>query len=136
MEFLNKLLSNASILEAIFSLILLVVTTYLLPTVRRFLKIKNDDKSRQYLDAAVRNALHAAFISYKEGAISPSTILTNQEVQDSVIAFAKNYVTEKVPDALAHFGIDDHGLVDLVTSRLPWELSLYSEAFNKSQRGY
>lgn len=77
--------------------------------------IELDAQVRAYLDQALTNAVSYGKLKV-EGIVDANTAAV--DVHSEVVAQALDYITAQVPDALAHFGIDDDGLKRLIEARL------------------
>lgn len=85
---------------------------------RRLLKslgLRDEDRIRQYLDAAMWRGLQYA----QELAMRNGQDIADFKVRSEVVATAANYVARSVPDALRAFGVDHDGLLTRLTARLP-----------------
>lgn len=74
-----------------------------------------DDHTRAYLDAALRRAVTYAETRIDEAA---DASLSAVDLHNVTLAHAVNYVIDRVPDALAHFGITPSSLADMVEARM------------------
>jgi hypothetical protein len=79
-----------------------------------FLKLSNDAKIREYLDAALYGGIGYAV----EQARLKTKDITVPAVRSELAASAIHFVNKQVPGAVAHFGLDDDALLRMVQSRL------------------
>lgn len=78
-------------------------------------KLELDEHTRDYLDRALQRA-----VDYAETKVGQSVGPAASEVDlhNATVAHAVNYVVDRVPDALAHFGITTEGLTAMVEARM------------------
>ena len=81
----------------------------------KHLKIKDQDRTREYLERAMQLGIQYAM----ELAIRKGDDLAQVNVRDELVAAAATYAGRAVPDALRMFGIDEAGLKDRLRARLP-----------------
>lgn len=106
------------IIETLFGGILAILSWLAARAIRIFTDktgVEIDAHTRQYLYEAIYNG-----ISYARGKLDDLAHdkLSDIEIKNATIAGAVSYVSAKVPDALARFGIDEDALKDLVEARL------------------
>jgi hypothetical protein len=73
-----------------------------------------DNVTRSYLDPAIDKAISYATVQVQKAAANNLKI----DVHNETIAHATNYLIDRVPDALAHFGLDQEHLEQLIEARL------------------
>ena len=91
-----------------------MVVTALAPFVANVLHLTATDSRRAYIQDAIKNAL-AYGVSVVAKNPNTGDLLS---VKDDVIAVAKAYLNELVPEGLAHLKISDAGLTQLLESGL------------------
>ncbi len=97
------------------------VTSALVGYLAQKTKLELDDHTRAYLDRILERGIQYAEANAHRR-IAPAVSAIN--VRSFVAADAVNYVMDRAPDALAHFGITPKALTDMVQARmqagLPW----------------
>lgn len=88
--------------------------------VRKKTGLEIDDNIRSYLETALQNGLNWAQLKVLEEAKD----IKDPEVKSELLADAANYVLDKVPDAVDHFGLTPDRMLELIEARLP---SLYTD---------
>jgi hypothetical protein len=78
-------------------------------------KLDLDDHTRAYLDQALERAVQYAQSS-AERLVGPAASAI--DVHNAVVAHAVNYAVDRVPDALAHFGLTPEALTGMVEARI------------------
>lgn len=78
-------------------------------------KLDLDDHTRAYLDQALERAVQYAQSS-AERLVGPAASVI--DVHNAVVAHAVNYAVDRVPDALAHFGLTPEALTGMVEARI------------------
>tara|TARA_B100000686_G_scaffold296912_1_gene328829 strand:+ start:1790 stop:2311 length:522 start_codon:yes stop_codon:yes gene_type:complete len=81
---------------------------------KKYLNINIDAKTREYLETALMSGLAWA----ENKAIERAHKIRQPSTKDQKIGQAADYVIERVPDALQHFGLDRHGIIQLIEARL------------------
>lgn len=115
-----------AIIGAVFSILGVVATAAIGVMAHRIDKktgIEIDDNTRQYLNNALQNGLKYA----ENKARSAAENIEDPVIKNKVVADAANYVTQNVPDALAHFGVTPDQLGDLLVARLTQEKGAANE---------
>ena len=74
-----------------------------------------DAHTRAYLDQALERAVTFGELQVHQFA---DRALSDVDVHDRAVAHAVNYVIDRVPDALAHFGITPQALTAMVEARM------------------
>lgn len=78
-------------------------------------KLELDDHTRSYLDAALDRAVvwaRGKIEGVADGALQPV------DLHNAAIALAARYAVERVPDALAHFGVTQEALGQMIEARM------------------
>lgn len=88
--------------------------TLILGRISSKLKIDIDAQVRAYLDDALYNGIRWA----ENKAISLAENVKDPHVQSQIVSDAVNYVLDKVPDAVNHFGLTAANIDALVKARL------------------
>lgn len=107
----------ASVIGVIFSVIggvILWGVSRLLTLFTKKTSIEIDAKVREVLLGAVDNAITWG----KQEAIGKAGSIGSVDVKSETVAGAINYLIERVPDSIAHFGLDEDALEKLVMARL------------------
>jgi hypothetical protein len=79
------------------------------------LKLENDSEIRFYLEQAIHAGLAWAL---RKAQVAVSEV-KDPRVESQIVADAANYIADRVPDALAHFGITPESLAEMIRARLP-----------------
>jgi hypothetical protein len=91
------------------------VTSALIGYLAQKTKLELDDHTRAYLDQALERAVQYAQSS-AERLVGPAASAI--DVHNAVVAHAVNYAVDRVPDALAHFGLTPEALTGMVEARI------------------
>ncbi len=91
------------------------VTSALIGYLAQKTKLELDDHTRAYLDQALERAVQYAQSS-AERLVGPAA--SEIDVHNAVVAHAVNYAVDRVPDALAHFGLTPEALTGMVEARI------------------
>lgn len=91
------------------------VTSYL----DRKFGLQLDADTRTYLDQALFNAVSFAEHHARDFAQDKAQI----EVRNRTLAYAMDYMLDRVPDALAHFGITEQALKRMIEARLGYKFT-------------
>jgi len=91
----------------------------LAPRVAGWLRLAHDDRVRAYLLAAVEAAVEYGQAEMRRRLLPDAGAATRDAHVDVVATLARDYVQSRVPDALAHFRIDDDGVDQMIRARLP-----------------
>jgi len=75
-----------------------------------------DAKTREYLLAAADNGIEFALRRYRERVAAGEG---SADAARNVLEDSAAYVIQRVPDALAHFGLDAAGVRQIIDARLP-----------------
>lgn len=89
--------------------------TWLAARAAAWLKLSQDSQVRGYLEVALGNGI--AFARRQVEARLAAGIKV--DVHNATVAEAAEYVIQRVPDALARFGITAEAVRDLIIARLP-----------------
>lgn len=81
----------------------------------RKIGLQIDTETRDYLDRAIFNAVGYA---QRKIASLPSVEYASIDVGNATVATAATYLLDRVPDALAHFGITEASLRQMIEARL------------------
>lgn len=113
---------NAVLNEAIASLVPLVLAVLLalgslaVKRLADWLQLSSDDKVRAYLQDALLHAIERG-VAVVRG--SPEHAGRGQEaLREAALRVAADYVRDRVPDALARFGVSDGALTEMLQARL------------------
>lgn len=98
----------------ILAAVLLAAGSWAIGRLVQKLKLDGDASVRAYLETALQVGISAAAARAKAAGAS----LAHPTVRSQAVADVVNYVTPKVPDALARFGITPDHLASMVTARL------------------
>ena len=82
--------------------------------VKKYLNIQIDAKTREYLETALMSGLAWA----ETKAVERAEKLKQPTTKDQKIGQAADYVIDRIPDALTHFGLDRGSIVQLIEARL------------------
>jgi len=94
--------------------ILLGVGSWAAWRVTTWLRLSNDEKVRGYLNTALENAVTWAAAEARRRVIPPGGTPGPPDLAPEAV----QYVVQRVPGALAHFGITPDGVRDMVEKRL------------------
>lgn len=94
--------------------VLLAVGTWAVAWLGRRWKLDSDSAVREYLD----EALHRS-IAWAVGELRTRGQPISIDLRSEIVAKAADYLLERVPDALKHFGLHPASLRKLIEARLP-----------------
>jgi glycerol-3-phosphate O-acyltransferase len=93
----------------------LMLGSFVLLRLRQFLRLRADAEVRGYLTAALDRAVEFGLAEARRRVTGPDL-----PVRAVVAAeVARDYVQRRVPDALAHFGIETTDLDQMIRARMP-----------------
>ncbi len=93
--------------------ILMVVATWATAKLKKKFDIDIDASKGGILDNAINKG-----VDYARGFIVGNDGRVNLHVKNLMVGMAINYIKGKVPETLAHFGLDDQSLAEMVEARL------------------
>lgn len=103
------------LIEQVIGIIMLLVTTVVLPKVYQWLNLKNDDKRREIIEGALQSAL-------KFGAAKVSTdyaaLVKSPELLQELLTYAEDYAKTSVPETLGKLGVADEAIREKLEARL------------------
>lgn len=73
-----------------------------------------EDLIRNYLYTALENAIKFGIAQAETKVADKASV----DFKNEILATAVNYILTKVPDAIAHFGLSDEAIRDLLVARL------------------
>lgn len=94
--------------------ILLALGSFAVWKVSTWLKLKEDDAVRGYLNEALARAVEYGKVEAKKAGAR-----TTVKIENVTVAAATQYAVERVPDALARFKITPEALTSMIRARLP-----------------
>ena len=103
------------ILYGFLSVALMTVGSWAIAWLGKRFKLAADAEIRGYLETALESGIAWALREIRARGETIEGIHTDS----ALIEKAAEYVIDKVPDALDHFGIDDGALAELIAARLP-----------------
>ncbi len=96
------------------AVVLMALGTWALAKLGRKFGLEADDQVRIYLNEALERGVGWA----KEQARNRADDFARIEVRNQAVAEAANYVIERVPSAIRHFGLDRARVEKLIEARL------------------
>ena len=93
---------------------LVVLAAWGLRRLTAYLGLKEDDRTRAYLETAFLNGLQLAL----ERALQAGLDASDVKVRSQLVAEAAGYVSRSVPDALKRFKLDGDGVRERLEARL------------------
>lgn len=92
----------------------MAIGSWALARLAKRLGLEADSKIRAYLDEALYRAIGYATSRLRDEG-TPILI----DVKSELVARATNYILDRVPDAVSHFGLDSRSIGRLIEARLP-----------------
>lgn len=93
----------------------------------------NDAEVRAYLDTALSRAIDYGVAEARRKLGVPKLNAEDRTAVDHATDLAAAYAANRVPDALARFGIEAQGLRDLLRARMPAALAFQSDPARADQ---
>lgn len=87
------------------------------------LRLRADDQVRGYLQDTLSRAVAFAEVEARRRLPAATAAGAVQQLADATTQIASAYVRDRVPDALARFGVTDRGLAEMIQARLPTRLA-------------
>jgi len=109
----------APVLQAVVGVVALAALHYGRKLINVFadkIGIEKDDRVRAYLNEAAFNAIE---YGYRVAFDTASEHAPKLDVRNQALAVAADYMRDRVPDGLRHFGLDRDGVLKLLEARAP-----------------